>query len=381
MNILVFSFSGGKCGSTINLGYIIKILSKKNHQVSVLYSKKDLGLKYLAENGGNIIFNRFPFGMNTAAVLENSGNPRVRIILQSLKDLIRAPFGFFLSIYYIKKFNPDVVFLADLIFPQVALGCLCLKIPVVCAIQSEIIKGNFGLRKNMTIYVLNKSNLLFGITQRHLAPFLEKADDYSKYSVIPNTSELIKDKKKEDEYKMSFDKIHIPTNHKIILFLGGNINFKGSTLVKNIAEISNISDKKYFFIVAGPTQDKFQKNNIVFVGEEIDALRLIKSSDLLIVANTFPHFSRPVIEAFMIKTPVLAINDAFTRSLIVNNRNGFLIKGRDPSAWLKRIDKIFEDKQTYQKVKANAFATFAEKHNSLDVEKSIMNVFDIAYRK
>jgi len=373
MNILALTFCGGKCGSTVNLGFIVSCLTKRGHSVFVPYSKKDEGSRYLENCGAKIIHCPVPLAMNTATVLESSKLSMAYIFRQNLKDIIRFPIGYFLVAFFILKTKSDIVFSSDLVFPQAILAGKLLKRINICGIQSEVIKGKNGIRRKIIIRIVNNCQKIFAITEYHLRPFVKGHIDKSKYSVVPNT---IFNESFQEAVNANKQTSVASKYSKQIFFMGGDIPCKGVNIIRKIASISKERNLSFIFILAGPFKNEFDGDNIKIIGEIPDIVDVLKKSDLLLVANSFPHFSRPMIEAFSTKTPVLAISDRFTRNISENGKNAFLIDSIDPNMWLNKICNIFKNESVLRTKTDEAYKKYLSSYNPEIVKNKIVEIFE-----
>jgi len=406
--VIIFAIhsSWGRGGNTINLGFAVKTLVRKGHTVIVLNRYKDEGSLFLEECGARTMNINFPLKMNTTAILEDVDLSLIMIIKQNLKDLLRIIVGFVLTFYYLRKIKPDILFLTDVTFPQCAIVGFLMGVPTVCNIQAEIIHGRWGIRRYFLIKIINKCDRIFGITRAHIKPFVEKSLDKEKFEVIHNTIQI----EEHDKFKHTNDNewlsLEIPEGKYIISYFGGASIIKGYKLLLEIIKeiVSKRSDviflfagayhRDYFSKWSTGTQpgklslretinlfdwiDKYELNShIRIVGERSDVIAIMRRSTVIVVPNKLPHFSRPIIEAFAVKTPVLATDDVFNRELIQDGINGLLAVYGQVNVWVKKMEQLLDDGNLAKTISQNGYSSFLSNYDPLVISSKIVDTFEI----
>ena len=402
MTIFAIHSSWGRGGSTINLAFIVKTLVGKGHKVIVLNHLKDEGSDLLKKYGARTIHINFPLKMNTTAILENTDISLFMIIKQNLKDILRLIVGFVLTFYYLLKIKPDILFLTDVTFPQCAVVGFILGVPTVCNIQAEIIRGRWGIRRHFLIKVINKCNKIFGITSAHIKPLVEKSLDKKKFSVIHNTIQTTEQKPSRNDEWLT---LNIPDDKKIVSYFGGASCIKGYKLLLDIIKEITAKRNDIIFIFAGAfhknyssnwavgtdpgnlslrdTMDFFElvdmyniSNHLRIIGERSDVITIMRKSNVVIVPNELPHFSRPIIEAFSEKTPVLATDDTFNREVIQDGINGLLASYGDVDDWVQKLERLLDDELLVKNISENGYVSYISNYEPSEVASKILNSFE-----
>lgn len=396
--LAIFSSPCGLNGAAINLGFTVQALTRRGHAVHVLCRKRDEASAYLEQCGARTLFFNTPLGMNTTLLLESSHPPIRTTLLQNLKDVWRVLVGFPLTLLLIGKLRPDALFLMDITFPQCALAAFAARLPVVCGVQAELIRGRFGFRRRRLASLLNRCDRMFGITSIHIAPFLEYGRDPATTMVIPNSVNVPATRQSGLP-----DVLRDTTTRDLVLFAGGVTGYKGIDFVLPlIAELARKRPATLLLIAGGfnkhfhsgyaqghltgtarETRFLFDfvkshalENHVRVIGERRDILTIMAHCRALWVPHALPHFSRPIIEAFSVRTPVVASLDAFNVPLIENGISGFLAGYGDKDAWINATTKLFDDKSLAARITENAFVVFQAQFNPQLVEAKLISCFE-----
>ncbi len=398
MTILCFHSYSGLDGSTMNLGFITKSLIRGGHSVFIVSRVKDAGSLFLKSLGANLIYVKFPLRMNTTIINESQHFNVFENIILFVKDILRFIIGLIITFYCIRKLQPNCIFLVDCTFPQCAIMGFIMKIPVVSEIQAELVKGYIGLRRRLLISIINKSRIIFGITKHHLEPFIERGlNAPDKYYVISNT--VIDDAK-----SVSDDSINqwVLEKDKVISFFGGASQIKGYKLFLEVARKILSKRNDVIFVCAGvinktfeskycrgTASDRYYETKYMFefinkydledyikiIGEIDNAIMLMKRSEIVLVTNKLPHFSRPIIEAFYCKTPVIATDDRFNREIISDGLNGYLAGEGNLEEWCIRINDLIDNETIQKSLGEEGFKTFNERFDPHIIEEQVVNIF------
>jgi glycosyltransferase involved in cell wall biosynthesis len=357
-------------GSTLNLGFIVKTLVSRSHTVFVLNREPaDEGSRYLERCGARLLyFPRFSLRMNTTTILESAQCGFVEELRTTVKDCVKLVTGLFLAFKYIRRVKPDILFVTDSALPQFVQAAKWSHIPVVCELQAELIRGRFGLRRRIYTYLLRRADWVFGITRFHVEPFQTFPNRDGKVTVIPNTVDC-----DADGGRPEFD-IHtaygIPRGKKVVSYFGGASQVKGCRFLLSVVKQLVADRDDVVFVLAGPfhvdfksewglgsiktdrpeteylfdfVNDNALSGNIRIAGEVTNAVAIMKQSDVVVSSNSFPHFSRTIIEAFHSTVPVLASKDKFSREVIEDEENGMLAEFGRPGEWVEKLTHLLDN--------------------------------------
>jgi len=138
---------------------------------------------------------------------------------------------------------------------------------------------------------------------------------------------------------------------------------------KNISGIlkavSLIKDKKINLMIigSGPEEENLREEalnlgileKVNFAGNlpHNETLKRICGSDIFILNSFYEGLPHTIIEAMMLKTPVIATNISGTNEIAINNKTALLIEKNDEKDLVAKINKIIEDKELREKLVEN----------------------------
>ena len=97
-----------------------------------------------------------------------------------------------------------------------------------------------------------------------------------------------------------------------------------------------------------------------------DAMRIIKSSSIVVVPSRMESLPTTVKEAFFLNIPVIGTNVGGIPELIKNNETGILIPPENPEKLAQAINELLSDKEKADKLAKNG-NIFVNKYMTLDV--------------
>lgn len=93
------------------------------------------------------------------------------------------------------------------------------------------------------------------------------------------------------------------------------------------------------------------KENVHLLGYRKDVPKLLRISDVLLSLSHREGLPVNVIEAMFCGLPVIATNCRGNRDLVKNEKNGYMIEINDVSLLIKKIEKLYKDKEQYKEFK------------------------------
>ena len=138
--------------------------------------------------------------------------------------------------------------------------------------------------------------------------------------------------------------------------------------IPNFIEAAKILTKKYpeaKFVVAGEgelreelqllinrlnLQEKFK-----LIGFKRDIYNYIKAFDLFVLPSDNEGFSGSLLNAMLLKVPVVSTDAGGAREVIVNGETGILVPRRNPQALADGISRLLEDEKLKSAVVLNAY--------------------------
>lgn len=248
----------------------------------------------------------------------------------------------------IKKIKPDIV-LGYTIKPNIYGGIVCAQqhVPYVANITGlgtavenkgvlQFITVNLyriALRKVKTVFFQNQENEIF---------FLEKKICIGKHKMLPGSGVNL------DYYKS----LEYPNTEAIeFVFVARIMKEKG---IDQYLEAAKVISKKYpntkFHICGFCEQDyekeieKLHRDEIIIYHGLVDDMREIyKKVHCIIHPTYYPEgLSNVLLEASSCARPIITTNRSGCRETIVEGKNGYLVKEKDSSDLIKKIEQFIE---------------------------------------
>ena len=97
------------------------------------------------------------------------------------------------------------------------------------------------------------------------------------------------------------------------------------------------------------------QDSVSLKGNIEDLGKIWKEYHLYLHASLKEQFGLTILEALNAAIPCISLDHGAVNELIINGKNGFLIEGNDPEAFMKAIIKTVSDPILYQKLSKNAF--------------------------
>ena len=95
-------------------------------------------------------------------------------------------------------------------------------------------------------------------------------------------------------------------------------------------------------------------------------MKIIKSSQVVVVPSRMESLPTTVKEAFFLNVPVIGTNVGGIPELITNNETGILIPPENPSKLAQAVNELLSDKEKAKKLATNANA-FVKNNMTWDV--------------
>jgi len=97
-----------------------------------------------------------------------------------------------------------------------------------------------------------------------------------------------------------------------------------------------------------------------------DAMRIIKSSSIVVVPSRMESLPTTVKEAFFLNVPVIGTNVGGIPELITNNETGILVPSESPGKLAHAVNELLSDKTKAEKLATNG-NTFVKNNMTWDV--------------
>lgn len=354
-------------GSTVSLEYLVQGFYERDYDVSVLTWKvNEFALTILRPYAKIIDGRRWYLPSISLAVYFTfrASFFSFQGLKNSLKDLIKLVIGFFVSYRVIADIRPDVVYLNEYRVLPAAIAAKVLKILTVTHVRSRFWESKFFIRRYLLAKgILKYCDLLIAITNQEKLQFqpYSKKSEMDKIFVVGEffpeySADAAKIAAIKQEYQFTNDK-------KIVLMLGGIRYLKGTKFFLQAAELVSDSRKDVIFAVVGVHDivyeeedphyyaqcmqiiEKLKKNDgsACAIGRVLNPLDFIATSDILVSPYVEDHFSRPIVEAWGVKKPIVAVKTKYTIDLVEDNIDGILVDRDDCQGLVKAINVLLDD--------------------------------------
>ncbi|MDC3091808.1 glycosyltransferase [Rickettsiales bacterium] len=157
---------------------------------------------------------------------------------------------------------------------------------------------------------------------------------------------------------------------KIVSYIGNSNLQKRARFFIDIAKDLNKKDSNISFHVLGdvPYESKeilcLKKYNIKFFKKNYDVRKFLNESNLLVAPGINEGFGRTLVEAMLLKVPVVASNSGAHKEIILNDKYGILAK---PDNLHDFSLKILKSLKNYDKKKIDLAFIYCKENFNIDV--------------
>lgn len=306
----------------------------------------------LFENEAALKIYRFPFLSENKLLGEYHRIPTIRLLSYFIS-------GFLKTLQVIKKEGCDVIH-AHWVIPTgligVVVGKYLLGKPVLITAHGSDIR--IALSKGRMVQALTRFTLARASRIVSVSHVLKKeivgelGIDEQKVEIIPMGVDRSLFKP-EDQFEAR-TKIGLPSNKRIVLFVGGISELKGLRyLVDAISEIiRNFSDTLLVLLGRGPLEAELRKKiallsikqNVKFVGEiaHREIPWWLNAADILVLPSLNEGFGLAALEATACGRPVIATDVGELSKIVKLNPRSMLVKPGDSKALAEKIRQFLE---------------------------------------
>jgi glycosyltransferase involved in cell wall biosynthesis len=354
-------------GSTVSLEYLVQGFYEKDYEVSILSWKVNEFASAVLRPYAKIVDGRrwyLPSISLAAYFTYRASFFSFQGLKNSLKDFIKLIVGLFVSYCVIADIKPDIVYLNEYRVLPAAIAAKLLKIPTVTHIRSRFWEPRFFIRRYLLAKgILKYCDVLIAITRQEKLQFqpYSSKDEMDKIFVI---GEFFPEYVVEAATIAVVKHEHrLPTDKKIVVMLGGIRYLKGTKFFLQAAEIISELRKDVIFVVVGVHDvvyeeedphyyeqciqiiEKLKKNHnsVYAIGRILNPLDIIAASDILVSPYVEDHFSRPIVEAWGEKKPVIAVKTKYTIDFIEDTIDGILVDRDDCQGMVKALNALLDD--------------------------------------
>jgi glycosyltransferase involved in cell wall biosynthesis len=299
--------------------------------------------------------------------------------------------GFFTSIYAIKKERCSFIH-AHWVIPTGLLAVLVnffFRLPIIIHVRGSDIhtfSGKNFLLSYLTRFTLSKAKLVLTPSQK-LKELLIKnfqiSDD--KIKVIINGIDLKKFSSKSTPNKLK-EKLNLPKNKKIILFVGGIVKIKGLDYLIYAAEkiVKTHKDLLFVLVGKGEYQNKLymdiEKKGLLsyflFAGEKTtEEIPLwLNTAYIFVLPSLNEGTPNCVLEALSCKLPVVASNVGDVPIFVKDGINGLLVSPKNSEELAEKLTLLLDDENLYKKIKENT-SCFTHEFDLKEKSKEIAEIY------
>lgn len=387
--ILFVDHDCGYSGATVSLAYLIKAFINDHFDVYLLTPKTNEFTKDFVELGvkiikcGNRCISTFQLDLHFTAEINFLSLLGFGVILKNIGKVL---YGFFMTLKVLISIKPDILYLNEYVVIQSAFAGWIFKIPTVTHVRSQIVAGTFGFRNYLTrksIIAFNKK--IIAITKQEA---IQLKTSSKKIKIM---GEFLSDENYclNNNIRGIKNELDIPPDGKIILFMGGISSIKGSLdiiratgllldkmpnlylLIIGDIDTSSAEKKKYYEECLGLCGTSLNYRILGHVANTIDFIRI---ADVLVSANNFSHFSRPIIEAWAQKKCVISYDLPHAKDLIEHEVNGLLVEYGNYAKLSDAIQTIFNDELLKAKLAENGYKKAIKEFNAKSNAKFIVGI-------
>jgi glycosyltransferase involved in cell wall biosynthesis len=185
-----------------------------------------------------------------------------------------------------------------------------------------------------------------------------------------------------------------PKSSYTVLAVGRIVPQKGFETMIKAAQITSANGHYIHFFIVGSGPYKKQLDQLIrklnltetihMLGSQSrnTTLRLINEADMLVVPSVIAEdgdrdgIPNVILEAFLLKTAVIASNLESIKEAVVHEHNGLLAESANSDQLSAAIQKLINDQNLKSRIINNAYATVKEKFQADKNTEQILNLFE-----
>lgn len=385
IKILFIHHATGWGGATINLINIINNLDKNLFDIKVLLIKASVVAEKLKENNISYEIAKSTFYSRYYQYFTHSEAGYIK--WYQAFEYLRLSISWLLSRYFfaqreLVKHDYDIAHLNSSVLTD-WIAPAKIKGKVIIHIQEPFRKGKFDFLRPV-----------FRSQMRKFADhIIAISEDNAKRINIPEKTSVIYN---FIQINSRFTESEINTNNGKVLYLGGYEIIKGFfTLVDSldylndgvkiifcgnyqIVSRTNTIQKLFAWLKnLLPVHRKIQKSlkiirnhpKAVFIGQINSSSEMIRKTEFLISPFSYPHFSRPVFEAFANKKCVIGTDVEGMDEIIDHNINGLIIRKNNPKLLAEAINYLHANPQLREQYANNGYTKAVQLFSNDNIAK------------
>jgi len=194
----------------------------------------------------------------------------------------------------------------------------------------------------------------------------------------------------EIENNLNYEKIsQIKKRFKGKFIIGSAAALSEQKNIPNFIKAAHILKnriKNAVFLVAGDghLKSKLQRminqkdlsDDFFLVGFKKDIENYIKAFDIFILSSDFEGFSGSLLNAMILRTPVISTDAGGAKEVIINNKTGILIPKRNPKVLAESIFHLYSNASLREHLRENAYKVVKEKFSAEKMVEKYIIVYE-----
>lgn len=225
-------------------------------------------------------------------------------------------------------------------------------------------------------YIYKKYDLVLSVVPE-IANLISKAFNLSHSEALTNPCDLNLVTKKSKEPVSDFSK-----TDKLTICCVGRLSVE-KRFDRVIRAVSKLDQSKYQVLILGDGPERHQlenliklnnlENNVYLLGNKTNPYPYIKQSDLLVSSSERESYGLTILEAMILKTPVIATNTTGARFLLKEGKLGYIVQ--NDKCFLTILQKLVYDREMLNAHVNEAFE-YAAHFNLANYKKKISKYID-----
>lgn len=225
-------------------------------------------------------------------------------------------------------------------------------------------------------YIYKKYDLVLSVVPE-IANLISKAFNLSHSEALTNPCDLNLVTKKSKEPVSDFSK-----TDKLTICCVGRLSVE-KRFDRVIRAVSKLDQSKYQVLILGDGPERHQlenliklnnlENNVYLLGNKTNPYPYIKQSDLLVSSSERESYGLTILEAMILKTPVIATNTTGARFLLKEGKLGYIVQ--NDKCFLTILQKLVYDREMLNAHVNEAFE-YAAHLNLANYKKKISKYID-----